>query len=179
VTHVGTIYKTASPRFYLDALDGMPEAIRGSIETRFVGRIAESEREIVENRLSPVKALGFMPQAEALKNMEETDYLLLTMTNDISVPGKLFEYMASGKPILAIAAADSEVGRILHTSKAGLCATPDSPIAIQAMIMRAWEARRDGKPLVFTDINAVRQYERPQLARQYARIIRELEPCGG
>ena len=57
-----------------------------------------------------------MPQAEALKTMEETDYLLLTMTNDISVPGKLFEYMASGKPVLAIAAADSEVGQILRES---------------------------------------------------------------
>ena len=80
VTHVGTAYKTASPRYYLDALDGMPEEIRSRIETRFVGRIAETERPVFESRQSLVRMLGFKPQAEALREMEETDYLLLTMT---------------------------------------------------------------------------------------------------
>ena len=50
VTHVGTVYKTASPRFYLDAVDSLPEEIRSQIETRFVGRVAESERVLMEGR---------------------------------------------------------------------------------------------------------------------------------
>ena len=50
VTHVGTVYKTASPRYYLDAADGLPEEVRSQIETRFVGRIAESEQPLLEGR---------------------------------------------------------------------------------------------------------------------------------
>jgi glycosyltransferase involved in cell wall biosynthesis len=173
VTHVGTVYKTASPRFYLDAVDGLPENVRKHIETRFVGRISESESALMENRLSQVTALGFMPQEAALKYMEDTDYLLLTMTNDISVPGKLFEYMATGKPILTITAAGNEVDRILTETSAGIAAPPGDIEAVRAMLLRAFEAWRQGKKLIEPDILSIQRYERPRLVAEYTDMIRK------
>jgi glycosyltransferase involved in cell wall biosynthesis len=175
VTHVGTVYKTASPRFFLDAVDSLPEEIRGRIETRFVGRVAESERPLLEGRASRVTTLGFMPQAEALKYLEDTDYLLLTMTNDISVPGKLFEYMASGKPMLAIAAPGSEVDQILRETGAGVAAPPGDVGAIRAMLLRAFEAWRGGARLAGGDPESVRRYERPRLVAEYGTLMRGVE----
>lgn len=175
VTHVGTVYKTASPRYYLDATDGLPADIRAQIETRFIGRIAESERPLLENRSSPVKLLEFMPQAQAVKYMEDTDYLLLTMTNDISVPGKLFEYMATGKPILAITAPNNEVDRILRETRAGISAPSDDPDAIRNMLRLAYDAWRNGKNLTERHVAAVQRYERPQLAEEYGKLIRGIE----
>lgn len=175
VTHVGTVYKTASPRFYLDAADSLPEEIRGQVETRFIGRVSDSERPLLEERRSPVTTLGFMPQAQALKYMEDTDYLLLTMTNDISVPGKLFEYMATGKPILAITAPGSEVDRILAETGAGISAPPDSPEAIRSMLLLALDAWRNGRKLIERQAGLVRRYERPSLAEEYGRLIRGIE----
>jgi glycosyltransferase involved in cell wall biosynthesis len=102
VTHNGTAYRTSTPAYYLDALDSLPEPVRSRIETRFIGRIAETERGLFQGRRAEVQLHGFLPQGEALRRMAETDYLLLTMTNDFSLPGKLFEYMASGRPILAL-----------------------------------------------------------------------------
>ncbi|MEO8373222.1 MAG: glycosyltransferase [Candidatus Solibacter sp.] len=173
VTHVGTVYKTASPRFYLDALDSLPEEIRSQIETRFVGRVAESERPYLEGRQSQITPLGFMPQAEALKHMADTDFLLLTMTNDISVPGKLFEYMAVHKPILAMAARGSEVDQLLAETSAGLCVPPDDTEAIRNMLTRAFHSWRDRKELVQGDGEVVRCYERPRLVEEYGRLMRE------
>jgi len=172
VTHVGTVYKTASPRFYFDALDALPAEIRARVETRFVGRVADSERALMEGRGSEVSFLGFIPQAEALKYMADTDYLLLTMTNDISVPGKVFEYMAAGKPILAIAAPGSEVDQILRETGAGLCAPPDDTEAIQAMLLRAVEAWRTGANLLQGNGDSVRRYERPRLVAEYSTLMR-------
>ena len=114
VTHVGTVYKPSSPRYYLDALDGMPEDIRSRIETRFVGRVTDSERPVFESRKSRVRMFGFKPHAEALRQMEESDFLLLTMTDEVTLPGKFFEYMATGKPILAVSPPGGEVDRILR-----------------------------------------------------------------
>jgi glycosyltransferase involved in cell wall biosynthesis len=180
VTHVGTVYKTASPRFYLDAVDGLPEEIRSQIETRFVGRVSDGESATLENRLSHVNDIGFLPQAAALKYMEDTDYLLLTMTNDISVPGKLFEYMATGKPILAVAAAGSEVDQILQETGAGVAAAPDIR-SVQAMLIRAFQAWREGRKLVENSPTTVRRYERPGLAQEYGQLMRgigsETENC--
>jgi glycosyltransferase involved in cell wall biosynthesis len=174
VTHVGTAYRTASPRFYLDAVDGLAEQVRRCIETRFIGRISDSERALLEGRKSQVTALGFMPQADALKYMEDTDYLLLTMTNDISVPGKLFEYMATRKPILAVTANGSEVDQILRETGAGVSAPPDDKHGIQVMLMRAFEAWRNGRTLVESDGLPVRRYERPRLAAEYGALLRGL-----
>ena len=116
-----------------------------------------------------------MPQAQALKYMEDTDYLLLTMTNDISVPGKLFEYMATGKPILAIADPGSEVDRILQETAAGICAPPGNPAAIRQMLLLAFDAWRSGKKLVERQGLPVERYERPRLAKEYGRLIQGIE----
>jgi glycosyltransferase involved in cell wall biosynthesis len=163
VTHLGTAYKTASPRYYLDALDGLPEETRSRIETRFIGRVSENERALLEGRKSLVRLLGFMPQAEALRWVEETDYLLLTMTNDISLPGKLFEYLATGKPILALSPAGGEVDRILRETRAGGCVDPYDPAAVRGMLRTALENTANGfRP----DWDAIRRFERPRLVEE-------------
>jgi glycosyltransferase involved in cell wall biosynthesis len=178
LTHVGTVYKTASPRFLLDAIEQLPEEVRAQVEVRFVGRIADSERPMLERANCNVTILGFMPQAEALKSMEKTDYLLLTMTNDISVPGKLFEYMASGKPILAVTTPGGEVDRILRETGAGVSAPPSAPGEIRKMLEQAFAAWRAGAGPAKTELDRIRRYERPQLISQYACMIREMvEPA--
>jgi glycosyltransferase involved in cell wall biosynthesis len=168
VTHVGTIYKTASPRYYLDALDNLPDDLRSRFVTRFIGRIAESERAVLEGRKSDIRILGFMPQAKALQQIEETDYLLLTMTNEISLPGKLFEYLATGKRILALAARNSEVDRILTETGAGWCADPFDPAAIEALLRRAVESRDEAMQI---QEEKIRRYERPRLTAELAALL--------
>jgi len=176
VTHLGTVYRTASPGYYLDALDTLPEPVRKNIETRFIGRIAETEAAIFQKRLSTVRLLDFLPQSEALRKVEETDYLLLTMTNDFSLPGKLFEYMATGKPILALSPPDGEVARLLRETGTGFCVDPTQPEAIRQMLLTAWERWRDGQSATGIDHEAVRRYERPRLAAQLADLIQRGKP---
>jgi hypothetical protein len=113
-----------------------------------------------------------MPQTEALKFMEETDFLLLTMLNAISVPGKLYEYMASGKPILAITPAGSEVDRVVHETACGLTARPDDPASIRAMLERAFAAWRTGEPLTLPRYELIRRYDRRRLAEEYGSALR-------
>lgn len=172
ITHAGTAYKTSSPRFYLGALENLRPDVRARIETRFIGNIAESERALEQR--DDVRLLGFMPQRDALRWMEETDYLLLTMTDPISLPGKLFEYLATHKPILAITPRGSEVERVLHETGAGWTAPPGDPEAIRAMILRACAGAR-----LEPNNAAIRRYERPRLAAEYARVLwNVLEPEG-
>lgn len=170
VTHMGTVYKTASPQYYLDALDALPEQIRSRFETRFIGRISEDLREVLRNRKSEIKILGFLPQKQALEHVAETDYLLLTMTNDISLPGKLFEYLAMGRRILALSSSQGEVRRILETTRTGWCEDFNDPAAIQSMLRRA-AGCASAIPPFDPDWTAIRRFERPVLARRYGDLI--------
>jgi hypothetical protein len=169
VTYTGTVYKPCSPKSYLDALDGLP-GVRSSFETRFVGRIAEEvDRSIFENRSSSVRLVDFVPQKEALAYMEETDVLLLPWSDRINIPGKLFEYLVTGKPILALCYPDSEVARVMAQTGAGWCADPGDIPAIQRLLAEI--QTRGGRCPHKREGEAIRRYERPRLAAEYARVI--------
>jgi glycosyltransferase involved in cell wall biosynthesis len=173
VTYVGTVYAATSPRFYLDALDELPEPIRSRVETRFVGRITEEERTFLESRKSKVQVLGFMSQAEAVRQMEETDFLLLTMTDPTAATGKIYEYLATGKPILAVAPPGGEIGQVLEETGAGWCAAPQDRAAIQAMLRRVIENPPVAEGIVRRNREAILRYERPRLAAELGKLIQD------
>lgn len=175
VVYLGTVYKTSSPASYLDALDRLPGEIRSCFETRFVGRIAESESATMKQRRSSIRLLGFLPQEQAIRQAEEADYLLLIMNNDFMLPGKLFDYLATGKPILAIAPPGGEIGRILKETGAGWCVDPGDHAGIQAALLRAYaHARRASAGLLRPDAQAIRRYERKRLAGELDAAVRNL-----
>ncbi len=117
VSYTGTLHASSSARFYLDALDTLPESMRARFETRFIGRITDEEKARLRDRKSAVVQIGFLPQDELFGRLEETDFLLLTMMHAGSMTGKIFEYLATGKPILAVAPRDSEVSRLIAETR--------------------------------------------------------------
>ncbi|SRR5579884_133322 len=172
VSHIGTVYSASSPRYYLDALESLPEHIRDGIETRFVGRIAEEEKPFLSNRKAQVTSVGFLPQKEALNEMVQADYLLLTMTDSASLTGKVFEYLATGKPILAIADENGEVARILRETGAGWCASPNKPDEIRTLLKRAYERIRAGGANFCPNWNVIRRFERPRLVAEFGLLVK-------
>ncbi len=171
VTYTGTLYKPCSPKPYLDALDGLVD-IRSDFETRFVGRIAEElDRSMFENRQSLVRLVDFVPQREALAFMEETDVLLLPWSDRINIPGKLFEYLVTGKPILAVCPPDSEVARVIKQTRAGWCVDIDDMPALARALLQMHALA--GKYPQHRNWEVIRRYERPRLAAEYAQVIRD------
>lgn len=71
-----------------------------------------------------VEELGFVPHAQAVDIMMNSDALYLPVSGGIydkaSLPGKLFEYVGSSRPIIASAQADSEVSSALERT-GGAC----------------------------------------------------------
>lgn len=173
VVFTGTVSHSSSVRYYLDALDRLPDEIRSRFETRFIGRIAGEEEKYFRERKSGIKLLGFLPHAEAVAQMEEADYLLLPLTDASHLPGKLFEYLATEKPILAITPSGGEIARLLDATKAGLQASPSDSNAIQRMILKAVENLDNGAQ-VRPHASAIRRFERPRLAAELARLIETL-----
>ena len=172
VTYVGTVYKSTSPQPYFEALAELPQEIRGGIETRFVGRITREEDALLRNLNPPAKLLGFVPQAEALRYMEETDFLLVTMADPTAATGKLYEYLATGKPILAISPKGGEVDAILRETGAGWCASPDDRAGIAEMLRTAWSMAVSGVVSLERNEEAIRRYQRPQQAGEFGALIR-------
>lgn len=170
VTYAGTVYSASSARYYLDALDSLPAEIRSSFHTRFVGRITHDEESHFHGRQSVIQKVGFLPQHETIRMMAASDYLLVTMTDAASLTGKLFEYLATGRPILAVAPENGEIARILRATAGGWCAAPEDRAGIRDMLIRAYEFKRNGSAFL-PNSEEIRRYERPRLVAQFRALL--------
>lgn len=173
ITHLGTAYRTASPSYFLDAIQSLPDEIRSRLEIRFIGRVSETEERLLASSGPGIRVLGFLPQQQALAWLAETDYLLLTMTNEFSLPGKLFEYLASGKPIIALSPENGEVARLIAETQAGWCVPHDQPEAIRRVVADAVRCALDNSIPFRTRREVISRFERPRLVSSYATLIRE------
>jgi glycosyltransferase involved in cell wall biosynthesis len=81
-----------------------------------------------------VRLHGFVPYRESVALQRDADYLLFLDWTDTRaegvLTGKLFEYLASGRPILALGARkDSEAARLIADAGCGTMLTADDEIA--------------------------------------------------
>ncbi len=141
-----------------------------------------------------VRVLGNLPHRNALSLMKGADALLLI--GDVSpdagayIPGKLYEYMGVGKPILALNM-PGEATEIIRRFQLGRVADPTDKEAIKRAYLelyRAWkeseqtggaeaETGADGASRLQADeefAERVKPYERREQARQLAQLMDEL-----
>jgi len=171
VTYFGSLYASPpySPVGYLEALDSLPEQVRSRIETRFIGRVVREAAPLLEGRRAAIRQLGFFPRAEGIRLLEETDYLLLIVNDPTAHAGKLFDYLASGAPILALTPPSGEIAGLMRETRAGKIVDGRDVEGIRAALLAMWEEyqEREGH---WPDPNwpAIRAYERRNLV---ARLV--------
>lgn len=168
IVYVGTVYTNPvySPKVFLDAVESLPAAERDRLRLRFVGRIARDAEPWFEGRPFQMERCGFLPQAEAFKKLEDADCLLLIVGDENAHSGKLFEYLATGKPILALAPKGSQVRQLVEQTRAGWCADAGGTAEIQALLRQLLQRKQQGECLVDRDQELIRSYERPRQVRR-------------
>ena len=90
--------------------------VRGQWTLRLGGQVADEVREGLVQSGAEVQLLGDMPHRESVQAMRQCDALLV-IHNDSdsakrSTPGKMFECLASGLPVLVVGPGDSDLAAI-------------------------------------------------------------------
>ena len=146
LVHTGTLSgpRGRDPRPLLEGLRRANAASEGErIRLVLAGRpTLEDERLLAEADLGEaVVHLGLLDRAAALGLQQRAGaLLLLTGTHSSEATGKLFEYLAAGRPIVALAQGN-EAARIVEATGTGIVVPPFEPAAIAAALRRA--ARRE------------------------------------
>ena len=137
LAHVGTLWRLTTAAPLLAAVERLAERnarIAERLELKFLGRCTPAEQTDLQ-RLAPlstrVSQVDYVPHAEAVRTMHRADELcvLLADVPEASrvMPAKTFEYLATGRPILAIAP-PGEMRRVL-ANHPGVAAYDPSDIA--------------------------------------------------
>jgi glycosyltransferase involved in cell wall biosynthesis len=119
-----------------------------------------------------VRFLPFRPFAQLPHVMMAGDVHIVTVRRGLEgvvVPSKLYSTLAAGRPVLVVAAANSDAARIVLESGCGLAADPDDPAGVAAAIR---ELRNDPARLAEMGRRA------RETAKRYARVD-ELERFAG
>ena len=171
---------TRSHVYLLKALDSLLEedptnATR--IEAVFAGVLSDADREVGAG--SPfARLLGYVPHSESTRLIRTADLLFLPMQNlpenarATIVPGKTYEYLATGRPILA-AVPNGDAKEILSRAGSALICDPDDVQGMADLIRQALDRRERGEPLT-ADPTYVAQFEYGELARRVAAFLAEV-----
>jgi glycosyltransferase involved in cell wall biosynthesis len=123
-TYVGTLSDIYPIDGFIRALEKFREEGNRFI-LRFIGIVSMRQADLLKSRLKDSE-LQFMPYADhsrAISYMLESSVLLLIIpeheSNKSIITGKIFEYIASCRPIITIGPKNGDAASIVRSSKAG------------------------------------------------------------
>jgi glycosyltransferase involved in cell wall biosynthesis len=137
ITHAGSFFGKRDPRPFLQALhDSGVDAV-----ARFVGDFRSSDREWAEalDLGDRLELVPYAPRAESLRLQRDSEALLLLVPDAGGrgkgvLSGKVFEYLAAGRPILAVVPPDGAAADLIRETGAGVVVAPDDGEAIGAAL---------------------------------------------
>ena len=178
ITHTGLFAADGNPDVLWKVLAekcAADEQFRRALRIRLVGK---TDRDIVRSIMEASLAEnlidnGYQPHPVAVKEQKNASVLILPLRKEpeykATLPGKLFEYLASGRPVLGIGQRDGAMAQILRQSGAGETFDWDDAVGIRGFIDRSWEAFRSGTLSV--DVEGVEQFSRRSTARKMAALM--------
>ncbi len=160
--HAGNIFDyQATPAFWENIRKEITDG--RNLKIKFIGTVSPAIKELIEkNGLLPhTEYLGFLPYKEMLKQLLRANYLLVCATEKRHVPGKLFEYLRTGKPIIAFGDDNEEVKNILEEANAGMIFTYKENAG--EFFNRAGEFK--------TDFSKIKKYDRENISFEFGEIL--------
>jgi glycosyltransferase involved in cell wall biosynthesis len=179
ILHTGSLYGLRTPKYFLFALQKLFQEktqLRKQIEVKFVGNYGK-ETPILVDKLGlndVVELVGYIPHKECLELMVNSHILLLIVASEGYhtsgiVTGKLFEYLASGRPVLALAPKENIVADIVRSANAGLTVSSENVEPIKDAILELYNMWKEGKSI--KEKGDISIYDRRFLTQRLAQIF--------
>jgi len=182
LSYVGSFYAKQSPIYFLRAAKKLLEEkpwISNKTEILFIGSFGkENERIVKELGLEGVvKIVGYVSHKQSIQYLKKSDALLLVIFSgkgDSGIyTGKIFEYLAAQKPILALVP-DGIAANLILKSRAGVVVPPEDINAIKNAIYDMFSQYNKGILKIAPDLSIIKKFERKKLTRNLANIFNDL-----
>lgn len=127
ISYIGTLSDAYPVSGFLEALVNIGRKGR-MIRLKFVGTVSHKQKELILSKTgnSLVEFISYVNHLDAIRYMTDSSALLLIIpdhhSNKSILTGKLFEYLASARPVLCIGPKDGDAADILNITQHGKCA---------------------------------------------------------
>jgi len=181
ITHCGSISRVSDPEPFLKAIQSLfqqQHRLKDQLSIQFFGTDLYGRLDELVKNLDldqNITSIQYLPHREALNELMRSHLLLLTIfkkTDEEIITGKVFEYLASGKPILLISS-NGEVARIIRSLDRGVVVDNQNIPGIQNAILNYFEKWQCGK-IRFHAPLSLPQFDREQLTGRLASVFSRL-----
>jgi hypothetical protein len=180
LAHIGSFLSDRNPPFLWECLVELLQEIpdfKSHLEIKLIGAVSQEVLEAIsEFKLNNyLNLLGYVSHHEAIAHQKKSQVLLLIEINSEDtksiIPGKLFEYMVSNRPILALGPQGSDFAAIIKETNTGVFFDYSEKAKLKSVILDFYNQFLEGK----LQANGVglQQYSRKNLTKQLAQLIKE------
>lgn len=182
LTHLGVVGPARNAPVLWQALQELKNEIDGfdkTLKIRFVGHVDQSVIDNLRacNLLENAEFVAHVPHDEVKLFQESSQVLLLLINNAPNakgiVTGKLFEYLASGRPILCIGPEDGDAARILKETQAGVTVRFEDKERMKGSVKNLYQQYLDHALSCLTN-DSIEQYSRKAQTQGYVKILNQL-----
>jgi hypothetical protein len=178
LSYIGVLEQLRNPENLWKILDELVKENKEFADhftLKFAGRIDDKILESIENSTlkNHILNLGYISHDKAMEEMSTSNLLLITnFPNESSkgiIPGKIFEYLATGKQIISFGPNEADVLRILDETAAGKHFSYEDSKAVKDFILAQFELWKNGKTT--EDIQNIEQFSRRNLTKKLVEIL--------
>ena len=182
MAHIGSFLSDRNPRILWKSLKELTKEnpdFAKDFELKLIGAVSKEILDAIDEfKLAKyVNNLGYVSHKEAIAHQRKSQVLLLIEINSEEtksiIPGKLFEYMVSERPILAIGPQDSDFAEIIMATNTGVFFTYEEKEKLKNQILEYYKQFSEGK--LRSHPIGLQQYSRKNLTSELAKILNNLQ----
>jgi hypothetical protein len=180
LAHIGSFLSERNPKILWESLVELCVEIpdfKSHLEIKLIGAISQEVLETIEQfgLNSFLNNLGYVSHAEAVAHQRKSQVLLLIEINSEEtksiLPGKLFEYMVSERPIVAIGPKDSDFAEIITNTNTGVFFEYSEKAKLKQTIHEYYNQFLEAK--LQSHAVGLQQYSRKNLTQQLVELLRQ------
>ena len=178
LAHIGSFLSERNPLILWESLVELLHEIpdfKSHLEIKLIGAVSQEVLEtITQFGLNTyLNNLGYVSHAEAIAHQRKSQVLLLIEIDSEDtksiIPGKLFEYMVSNRPIVAIGPNGSDFAEIITETNTGVFFDYSEKMKLKSVILDFYNQFLEGK----LQANGVglQRYSRKNLTKELSQLI--------
>lgn len=181
ITYSGSMYGRRKPDYFLQSIKELidEEKInKNDILIRFIGNIPIKKINEINDTFSLdgiVKYLPYMPHKESIQKLIESDILLLIIGEGKGAEnfysGKVFEYMNTNRPILALVPNNGVAADVIRETRTGYISEMTDIKRIKELIVKIYNDWKNNDINLQPNWDKVKTFERQELTKELAKIL--------
>ncbi len=178
ISHIGSLLSERNPEVLWKVLAEICKenpSFKNDLQLKFAGAVSEEVKRSLESfhLVENCKFLGYVSHSEALKMQHQSQVLLLVEINSAEtraiIPGKLFEYLAAKRPIIAFGPKESDIEDIITETNSGKFFSYWDDYALKIEILQLYDQFNNGDLKITSE--GIEKYSRRELTKQMASLI--------